>query len=48
MAWIVKLPLTPSSKTRWQVRYREGTTQRPADISPTKGEALSAKRAVER
>src|SRR6266540_4098475 len=49
MAWIVKLPPTPRHpQTRWQVRYRDGTIQRSAGIYPTKAEALSVKRAVER
>jgi integrase len=48
MAWIVKLPPTPRHpQTRWQVRYRDGTTQRSAGIYPTKTEAHSIKRAVE-
>ncbi len=48
MAWIVKLPPTPRHpQTRWQVRYRDGTTQRSAGIYPTKAEARSIKRAVE-
>jgi hypothetical protein len=48
MAWIVKLPPTPRhSQTRWQVRYRDGTTQRSAGISPIKTEARSVQRAVE-
>src|SRR6266540_4837107 len=49
MAWIVKLPPTPRHpQTRWQVRYRDGTTQRSAGIYPTKAEARSVKLAVER
>jgi integrase len=48
MAWIVKLPPTPRHpQTRWQVRYRVGTTQRSAGIYPTKAEARSVKHAVE-
>jgi hypothetical protein len=35
------------SQTRWQVRYREGTTQRSAGVHPTKAEAASVKRAIE-
>jgi integrase len=49
MAWIVKLPPTPRHpQTRWQVRYRDGTTQRSAGIYPTKAAARSVQRAVER
>jgi hypothetical protein len=49
MAWIVKLPPTPRHpQTRWQVRYRDGTTQRSAGIYPTKAEAGAVKRALER
>ncbi|HZD02458.1 MAG TPA: tyrosine-type recombinase/integrase [Actinomycetes bacterium] len=49
MAWIVKLPPTPRHpQTRWQVRYRDGTTQRSAGIYPTKAEAVAVKRTVER
>jgi hypothetical protein len=49
MAWIVKLPPTPSHpQTRWQVRYREGSTQRSAGIYPTKAEAVAVKGTVER
>ena len=48
MAWIVKLPPTPRHpQTRWQVRYRDGTTQRSAGIYPTKAEARGVKRAIE-
>jgi hypothetical protein len=47
-AWIVQLPPAPRHpQTRWQVRYRDGTTQRSAGISPTRAEACSVKRAVE-
>ncbi len=49
MAWIVKLPATPRHpQTPWQVRYRDGTTQRSVGLYPTKAEAGAAKRAHKR
>jgi hypothetical protein len=49
MAWIVKLPATSRHpQTPWQVRYRDGTTQRSVGLYPTKAEAGAAKRAHKR
>ncbi len=48
MARIVNLPPPCHRQTRWQMRYREETPSTPADIYPTKAEALSVKHAVER
>jgi hypothetical protein len=48
MAWIVKLPPTSSPKPAGRCAIEKESPSAPADISPTKGEALSVKRAVER
>ncbi len=48
MARIVKLPPTPATQTRWQVRYQREHSSAPADISPSNAEALSIKRAAGR
>jgi len=49
MAWIVKVAAsTRHPQTRWQVRYRQGTTQRSAGIYLSKPEAVQVKRALER
>jgi integrase len=45
MAWIVKIPPSPRHRRpRWQVRYRDGTTQRSAGIYTNKAEAQAVKR----
>jgi integrase len=45
MAWIVKIPPSPRHRRlRWQVRYRDGTTQRSAGIYTNKTEAQAVKR----
>src|SRR6266536_1255719 len=43
MAWTSR----SHPQTRWQVRYRDGTTQRSVGTYPAKAEALSVRRAVE-
>jgi hypothetical protein len=47
MAWIVKLLPPPRTQTRWQSRYRDGTTQRSAGMYPTKTAARSVQHAIE-
>ena len=45
MAWIVNIPPSPRHRRpRWQVRYRDGTTQRSAGIYTNKTEAQAVKR----
>jgi integrase len=48
MAWIVNIPPSPRHRRpRWQVRYRDGTTQRSAGIYTNKTEAQAVKRALD-
>ncbi len=48
MAWIVKLPPTSSPKPAGRCAIETEPPSAPADIYPTKAEALSVERMIER
>jgi hypothetical protein len=48
MAWIVNIPPSPRHpRPRWQVRYRQGSTQRSAGIYNTNTKAQAVKRELD-